>query len=279
LAVNAQIAGDGSGAGVKGSVVGSAETEAYKAFWEDVGSSFPSLKGAASTAYYFNCERWLFQHYFPPLSGRRVFKTDLWDEAKNSEILRWAASQGAQPFGLDLSPSTVRQARTILASHNPGLTIADLRQTPFADDTFDLAYSMGTVEHFDEYETAIREIHRVLKPGGRAVIGVPNKADPFLRPLLVTFMNALRIYSYGQERSFMPGEFRDVLQRAGFRMIDTSGILFIPGWLRLLDLFLHTRAPRLAPLLRWTITPFAWLYQHVPAVRRHGYLLACVVTK
>ena len=49
---------------------------------------------------------------------------------------------------------------------------------------------MGTIEHFDESDAAVREMWRVLKPGGRAVVGVPNRLDPFLRPLLVAAMSA-----------------------------------------------------------------------------------------
>ena len=56
----------------------------YVSFWDEVGATFPSLKGAASTRYYAQCERRLLGRYFPPLAGRRLFKTDLWDEAKNT---------------------------------------------------------------------------------------------------------------------------------------------------------------------------------------------------
>ncbi len=70
---------------------------AYLSFWNSVGTNFPSLKGAASTDYYFQCERTLCSEYFPKLNGQRIFKTDLWDEAKNTEILRWTAEQGARP--------------------------------------------------------------------------------------------------------------------------------------------------------------------------------------
>jgi SAM-dependent methyltransferase len=61
---------------------------------------------------------------------------------------------------------------------------------------------MGTVEHFPEYRLVLEECCRVLKPGGKAIIGVPNKFDPFLRPLLVWFLNKLSLYAYGFEKSF-----------------------------------------------------------------------------
>ena len=62
------------------------------------GRNFSSLKGAESAAYYFGCERAVFELYLPGLAGRIALKVDLWDEAKDTEILRWAAEQGARPL-------------------------------------------------------------------------------------------------------------------------------------------------------------------------------------
>ena len=50
-----------------------AEPRAYRSFWSQVGRDFPSLKGAASTDYYFDGERLLFEQFFPRLAGRTVF--------------------------------------------------------------------------------------------------------------------------------------------------------------------------------------------------------------
>jgi SAM-dependent methyltransferase len=255
------------------------ERSRYASFWGDVGTNFPSLKGAASTRYYFECERTLCNTFYPGLRNLRILKTDLWDEAKNSEILLWAAKRGASPFGIDIAGETVRQARVVLESFNPGLAQADVRAVPFASDTFDLIYSMGTIEHFVEYSEAAAELFRVLKPGGTAIIGVPNKLDPFLRPLMVHILNLLGLYSYGREKSFTPGELRRVLSLAGFQVGPLSGILFMPGWLRMLDLYLHVRSPRLACLTAWTVAPFAWLYRRFPPLRRHGYLIAFAAGK
>ncbi len=255
------------------------EHGAYASFWDDVGAEFPSLKGAASTTYYFECERMLHEQFFPPLDGRVLLKTDLWDEAKNTEILRWAAERGARPVGVDIALSIVRQARDILNSHSPRLSVGDVRALPFRTDTVDLIYSMGTIEHFPDYAIAVEEIYRVLKPGGIAIIGVPNKLDPFLRPLLASSMQLVGRYPYGMEKSFTPRALRALLTSKGFRVTALSGILFMPGWLRMADLWCHTRLPALARVTGWCVRPFAWLYRRVPQVRRHGYLIACVATK
>ena len=249
-----------------------------RSFWDGVGATFPSLKGAASTVYYAECERALCAQFFPILAGQLLLKSDLWDEAKNTEILYWAADRGARPVGVDIALSTVKEARAA-ARHAAWFSVSDIRALPFAADAFDLIYSMGTIEHFPDYPVAVAEMFRVLKPGGRAIIGVPNKLDPFLRPLMVHVLNRVNRYAYGMELSFTPGELRRLLERAGFRVIGLSGILFMPGWLRMADLWCHVRSSRLTRLTSLLVEPFAWAYRRLPAVRRHGYLIACAVTK
>jgi hypothetical protein len=69
------------------------------------------------------------------------------------------------------------------------------------------------------------------------------------------------------------------MQSAGFMVTAETSLLFLPGWLRLLDLWCHTRARRLTALTGPLVKPFAWLYRRVPLVRRHGYLIACVAEK
>jgi SAM-dependent methyltransferase len=138
---------------------------------------------------------------------------------------------------------------------------------------------MGTIEHFEETEIAMGEIFRVLRPGGRAIIGVPNRWDPFLRPLLVTVLYRLGLYSYGYEKSFSRRALRKMCRRAGFEVVAETGILFIPGWLRMLDLVLHTWCRPLSRFTGLAVRPFAWLYRRFPGLRRHGYLIAAVAVR
>ena len=190
---------------------------AYRDFWAGVGERFPDLAGAASTEYYADNERRLFAEHFPALDRLRILKTDLWDEAKNTRILAWASSQGARAYGVDISEPTVRLARCAF-DRGPGArhclqgAVGDVRDLPFCDASFDAIYSMGTIEHFDETERAVGEMARVLKPGGRAIIGVPNRYDPFLRPLFVTVLQAVGLYGYGFEKSYSRRALRHMLE-------------------------------------------------------------------
>lgn len=107
---------------------------------------------------------------------------------------------------MDISAPIVTQARAAFTTlpHAPVLrgAVGDVRDLPYRNDSFDAVYSMGTIEHFDETERAVAEIARVLKPGGRAIVGVPNRHDPFLRPLLATALQAVGSYGYGYEKSY-----------------------------------------------------------------------------
>ncbi|CAN5433151.1 hypothetical protein BH23ACI1_BH23ACI1_08830 [soil metagenome] len=251
----------------------------YRRFWARVGARFPDLGGAASTRYYAQNEQRLFTEHLPDLAGLRLLKTDLWDEARNTRILVWAAARGAQTYGVDISEPTVIKARAAFPRDTLRCAVSDVRDLPFVDASFDAIYSMGTIEHFDETMRAVAEISRVLRPGGRAIVGVPNRHDPFLRPLLVTGLQALGLYAYGYEKSYSRRRFGHMLEEAGLKIVAETAILFIPGWLRMLDLACHAWCRPLTRVTGACVAPFALLDQHVPAVRRHGYLLATVVEK
>ena len=257
----------------------SAGQHAYSRFWSGVGRTFPDLGGAASTTFYRTNEERLFLEHLPRLAGRRVLKTDLWDEAKNTRILFWAAEQGAVIHGIDISEPTARLARDAAFGRPRHFVVADCRRIPYATGSFDAVYSMGTIEHFDESEDAVREICRVLKPGGRAIVGVPNRLDPFLRPLLVVVLSAFGLYGYGFEKSYTRGGLRRMMTSSGFRVVAETAILFIPGWLRMLDLACHAWARPLTPITGALVKGFALIDRHIPAVRRHGYLIVAVGEK
>jgi SAM-dependent methyltransferase len=119
-----------------------------------------------------------------PSRGAISEEHGFWDEAKNTRILAWAAEEGAVPFGVDVSGPIVAQARHAFHGVSLGAAVADLRWLPFPDGVFDAIYSMGTIEHLRDPERALLEMTRVLRPGGTAIIGVPNRHDPFGRPPL-----------------------------------------------------------------------------------------------
>ncbi|MDT7627199.1 MAG: hypothetical protein QOF99_8100 [Pseudonocardiales bacterium] len=88
---------------------------------------------------------------------------------------RWLARQGARVVALDLSAGMLRQAAR--AAERTGIMVplvqAGAEQLPFADGSFDLACSaFGAVPFVAEPARVMREVARVLRPGGRWVFSV-----------------------------------------------------------------------------------------------------------
>ena len=257
------------------------KTQELRQYWNDSMARLPSYHEAPSTLIYRLEEIQIIREYLLPLKGKLFLKTDLWNEVKNTRILNWSVSQGAYAFAFDVSDRVTQQARENLMNQasSPCLCVADIRWLPYQDKSFDCLYSMGTAEHTPEYQLAFQELFRVLKPGGKAIIGVPNKFDPFLRPLLVWFLQKVKAYSFGYEKSFSRRELTTLLSQVGFEILDHSSILFMPGILRILDLFFYTRAPRWGVTTTWLVKLFHRLYTKYKFIQRHGYLLVLAVRR
>lgn len=82
------------------------------------------------------------------------------------------AGAGADYTGVDLTDAAIElaQKRFELFNLRGNFQTADAENLNFADNSFDLVYSHGVLHHTPDTERAIREIHRVLRPGGRAVV-------------------------------------------------------------------------------------------------------------
>jgi SAM-dependent methyltransferase len=88
---------------------------------------------------------------------------------------RWLAANGARPVALDLSGAMLRHAVALGASTGIRVPLvqAGAERLPFADATFDAACSaFGAVPFVAEPERVMREVARVLRPGGRWVFAV-----------------------------------------------------------------------------------------------------------
>jgi ubiquinone/menaquinone biosynthesis C-methylase UbiE len=91
------------------------------------------------------------------------------------------ASAGSIVSGIDLSPKHLEIAKKRFQLYNidAELMLADAENMPFDNDTFDVVYSFGVIHHSPDIQKAINEICRVLKPDGRAIIGVYHKYSAY----------------------------------------------------------------------------------------------------
>ncbi len=76
----------------------------------------------------------------------------------------------AQLVAFDLSAQMLRRARKKLKNDRPAYVAGDLMRMPFAEESFDCVTCGWVLEHLPDPKPGLREIGRVLKPGGRALI-------------------------------------------------------------------------------------------------------------
>ena len=82
------------------------------------------------------------------------------------------AKAGADYTGVDLTDAAIELARKRfeVSGLRGELRVSDAENLDFADESFDLVYSHGVLHHTPGIARAVSEIHRVLKPGGRAIV-------------------------------------------------------------------------------------------------------------
>lgn len=92
--------------------------------------------------------------------------------------------------------------------------LSDIQSMPLKNETFDTVLSAEVLEHVPDPEKALREIHRVLKPGGKLVISIPHLMYMHNEP-----NDFYRYTKYG---------LRTLLERVGFivEYLEPSGSIF-----------------------------------------------------
>jgi SAM-dependent methyltransferase len=102
--------------------------------------------------------------------GHQMFASWMLDEER--EIVR----RSRRVVGADLDFEGMRRHRTIRQR-----AMARVEDLPFAAGSFDVVTANMVVEHLADPAAALREIHRVLRPGGVFIFHTPNVANPLVR--------------------------------------------------------------------------------------------------
>jgi Methyltransferase domain len=106
----------------------------------------------------------------------------------------------------------------------------DLQQIPYPDETFDMVICNHILEHVDNADIALREIHRVLKRGGRAICQTPYASrltKTFEDPLLQSTDDRLLFYAQEDHVRLFGSDIAQHFIAAGFigRLVPHSEIL------------------------------------------------------
>ncbi|MGZ4872921.1 MAG: class I SAM-dependent methyltransferase [Candidatus Angelobacter sp.] len=187
-------------------------------------------------------------------------------------------ARGFQIVGFDYSPEMLRLAQQRFgASHGIHLLRADAEALPFPDASFDHVVCLGVFEYLSTYDRCMEEIHRVLRPGGVAIISLPTRislnrfsnylcnitAVPFWRAIKRLMGKRTSTQPVGQRwNRCIPWQFRAQLRKHGLNPEHSafSGFLLFPlahFWpaaeLRLFSLMERFSKSR---ILGWTLSQY-----------------------
>jgi hypothetical protein len=152
-------------------------------------------------------------------------RTDLFVRAIS--ILHWAPE-----YALQRSLSELPNAAYVSADleGHEAMQHMDITDVPFKDDAFDLIVCVHVLEHVPDDRRAMREMLRVLRPGGMALLLVPIVLEqPTLEdPSIRTPEERKRHYWQADHVRLYGGDFRDRLAEEGF-------VVEVDEWIRSLD--------------------------------------------
>ncbi|MEW6182873.1 MAG: class I SAM-dependent methyltransferase [Bacillota bacterium] len=166
-------------------------------------------------------EREALLQFLDHLPGGRVL-----DIGCGTGILsRELAYRGLEVTGIDISMAMLNEARK--KSYGLGITFlyADGGALPFPESAYDAVVCFTVLEFVDRPDDILIEAWRVLKPGGKLVIGFLNRFSPWAaaRRGQGVFTHA-RFYTYWEMRRLLKRIFQDL-------DVEWTGVIYFPPWL------------------------------------------------
>ncbi len=170
--------------------------------------------------------------------GEAILDVGCGDGAYTSQVSR----TGARVLGIDIHPHWLPFAQRYRSSERCTFSFMNAEEMDLPEESFDKVMSLCVVEHFGRDETVLRNIARVLKPGGRFVFS----ADSLSNPGITDAERSLHRQRYAVNTFYTTGSIVAKLGRADLVVEKMQYILQRP-----LDLALARASWKLDDLPKW----------------------------
>lgn len=187
--------------------------------------SYRSWRAADLGAITEELERRLIMRLVGPLPGRAVLDVGCGDGA----LTRAFFAAGAVPVvGCDIDRRMIARAAADAAEHGAPIAYAMGRaeMLPFRDASFDIATAITVLCFVPEPEAALREMARVLQPGGRVVIGDLGKWSQWAASRRIRGWLGNGMWRAATFRS--AGEWRRLARASGLHVEQITGAIYYP---------------------------------------------------
>lgn len=201
------------------------DREAVREFWRTHG--LPALTGEA---YQRRRDRAIYTHNWMAITRSIIELGELEAGKKVVDVgCGWGriivglkkTVPGLSIHGIDLVHDLVQHAKMVVpaetGSSNTQLSVGDAESLPLTAECFDAAVSARVLQYVPNPARALREFARVVVPGGKVVVLLPNKLNP------------VRWFTY-PAKLYGPHEIRQWFEEAGLEEIEARSICFSPTW-------------------------------------------------
>ncbi len=170
--------------------------------------------------------------------------------------------QGATVYQLDYAENSLKILKRLAEESNLPVSIVggDTFNLPFRDETFDIIFHQGLLEHFRKplAEGLLRENIRILKQGGLLLVDVPQRWHSYT--VAKHILIAMDKWFAGWERSFSVGELRSLLRSLGLTPVYAYGEWMYPS-------FFYRAFRELLKKTGWTLPLYPTLGKPLTGVR------------
>jgi ubiquinone/menaquinone biosynthesis C-methylase UbiE len=139
--------------------------------------------------------------------------------------------RGAEVFQLDYSINSLMIMKRLADEDKISVSIlgGDTFCLPFHDETFDIVFHQGLLEHFrpKQAEALLKENIRILKKDGLLLVDVPQRYHVYT--VIKHFLIAINKWFAGWEREFSVGELRREMERLGLQTVHIYGEWMYPS--------------------------------------------------
>ena len=176
-------------------------------------------------------QSYTWQHFFSPVhdilqghvlgvQGKHILDVGC---GTGDMLRRFSGERAARLVGLDQSEGMLAKARELSAEEDKIAYLAGSAESlPFDDAEFDIVTSCIAFHHFPDPDTAVSEMYRVLKPGGRLFVCDLTQQGLLGRAMLL----------YGKHKAddhyFTEMTMKALLEEAGFREVASERVFSFP---------------------------------------------------